>query len=210
MRRHLITALFVAGWIVPSVQPGYCVAFGASQQLVPYSDYRVEIYLGQCGWFSQGVTLDHRMEVTHGRTRAAGPWFGGYLLAIGVTVTGIAGNYVPQSRFILVPLWMIVRPILVLLAFYAFLYEWLVWRAVLMGVVLIVYSTFALYYKRSCEPTADDVNSRRLIGLSILFFPMWVAALCVVQSTWLFVGLALTLAAVLLMLFERREVVPVS
>jgi hypothetical protein len=103
-----------------------------------------------------------------------------------------------------------IRLILVLLAFHTFLYEWLIWRAVFMVVVVIGYYVFALYYNRRFASSADEVGSRQIIGLSVLFFPLWVLALCVVQSTLPSLGLAFSSVGAVLLLCDRVEAAPAS
>lgn len=204
-RDRIIAILFIAGWVLPSVQTGYGIAFGATGYLNDYS-YRVHIFLGECGWFSSGVRLERTLEAAgHGHAWPVGPWYSGYALTFGVALSGVIACYWPKKHRLVILSWRIIRPLLVIMVYYAFVGYYSRWRLILLGVAYAGYFLFGVFQRRRIKRVAEPTASRQLIGLIVLFYPIWVLALCIVQSTIPFIGWVCTLVGCLLLLTYPSE-----
>jgi hypothetical protein len=192
--------LFLTGWILPSILPPYAVAFGVSGP--GNSDFYTRyVYLGEVGFFSRGIVLEDNWEETHGHTFPVGAWIPGYLLSFGLLISAtLVLCHLPRASKSVPYLDLFIWPVPVVFAFYSFRFDgWSL--SAISGTACFLYVVFAYLFRRHIKDQAEATRLRKLAGLTLAFYPLWILVLALTQQVFPFFGWLATFSACLILMF---------
>jgi hypothetical protein len=207
-----IALLLVGGWILPSVAPpdGLIWAFSGLRNS---EFYWRNVYYGNWGFFSKCVVVEDTWEWTHGHTWILGVWIEGYAVSLSVPIFGLFLLFAPSSRGCL-----LLKAYIALLCGFARIGLWLLWifpfawetrwlrsNWVLFSVLLL----FSALMICSCQRNKSRPLSERVriwAADALLFYPIWILALELIQGLWPSIGWFMTMAGCGMLGLRARKI----
>lgn len=201
----VIAALLIAGWLLPTVWPGYAVPFGRDNAIC-VENYWSHVYLGEAGFFSRGIVLEDTWEGSHGHHWPEGPWILGYLLPVFFCASILICHRCRTELRWLRKAWHLLRVLLVIWAVYTFWgFPLFPTRPLLLAVGYLLFCC-AFRLTRSRIQHMGALRSGRLAtAIAVVFYPFWLIVLSAVFLVPPFVGLLCYVAASVIFLKEITQ-----